>query len=369
MTRPAITRIDLYKISLDFVSPFRIALGSASRGDGIAVLIHTNFGLTGTGEGSPYWFITGETQATAFEAGRMIAGILIGKNPLAVENRMQEINAAISFNTTIKSAFDIALYDILGQHSGMPLYALLGGEKQVITTDFTIGIGEPDEVASRALEYIQEGASSIKVKLGTTTAEDVARISAIRDAIGMDLPIQLDANQGWDTVTAIATLKALEPFNITFCEEPVAHWNNSGLKRVHENSPIPIMADESIFDHRDAFRLAQMQACSYFNIKLAKSGGIHNGLKISAVGEAAGIPCMVGGMFETRVGISAAAHLFASRRNIIFADLDSVHHYRDDPVLGGVEFQGSMVHLPDDPGLGARFDPAFLDTMELITIQ
>ncbi len=369
MTSPAITSINLYKISLDFVAPFRIALGSASRGDGIAVTIHTDTGLTGVGEGSPYWFITGETQATAFEAGKMIARHLIGKNPLAVEDRMQEINAAIVHNTTIKSAFDIALYDILGQQADLPIHALLGGEKQVITTDFTIGIGEPDDVARRAVDYVTEGAASIKVKLGTNTHDDVARIRAIRDAIGMALPLQLDANQGWDAVTAIATLKALEPFNITFCEEPVPHWNNLALKRVHENSPIPIMADESVFDHHDAFRLAQMQACSYLNIKLAKSGGILAGLKISAVGEAAGLPCMVGGMFETRVGISAAAHLFCARKNIIFADLDSVHHYRDDPVLGGVVFQGSSVHMPDAPGLGASFDPTFLERMENATIR
>ncbi len=108
--------------------------------------------------------------------------------------------------------------------------------KQVITTDFTIGIGDPEDVARRAVEYVEEGAASIKVKLGTNTADDVARIRAIRDSIGLTLPLQLDANQGWDAVTAIATLKALESFNITFCEEPVPHWNNLALKRVHETA-------------------------------------------------------------------------------------------------------------------------------------
>lgn len=369
MNTPIITRIELYKINLDFVTPFRIALGEAKRGEGIAVRMFADTGLVGVGEGSPYWFITGENQAISFEASKTIAKLLLGKNPLAIEARLREIDSYFVYNSTSKSAFDMALYDLLAKQAGLPLYALLGGEKREIVTDFTIGIGDPQTMAQKALDYVAEGACSLKVKVGTNRADDVRRIQTIREAVGMDLPIQLDANQGWDVVTAIATLQALAEYNITFCEEPVAHWNNKGLKRVHDLSPIPIMADESIFDHRDAARLAEMGACDYFNIKLAKSGGIHVGLKINAVGEAAGIACMVGGMFETRVGISAGAHLIAARSNIKFADLDTVHHYAEDPVIGGAVFNGCKVSLPDAPGHGADFDPSFLDKMEKVVID
>jgi L-alanine-DL-glutamate epimerase-like enolase superfamily enzyme len=368
MSHPKITKIEIYKTSLKFVEPFRIALGEADSGEGIAVRIFTDSGLVGVGEGAPYWFITGETQAICFEACQLVARLILGKNPLALEERLNEINAYLAYNSTAKSVFDMALYDLLAKHANLPLYVLLGGEPQEILTDFTIGIGTPARMAEKAVEYMKEGACSIKVKLGTSCAEDVRRIQAIREAVGIDVALRLDANQGWDTVTAIATLKALEPFGIDFCEEPVAHWNNQGLKRVRDMSPIPIMADESIFDHHDAMRLARMDACDFFNIKLAKSGGIHTGLKINAIGEAAGIACMVGGMFETRVGISAGAHLIASCTNIRFADLDSVHHYAEDPVIGGVVFDGCKVHLPDAPGLGADYDPAFLEKMEKITI-
>jgi L-alanine-DL-glutamate epimerase-like enolase superfamily enzyme len=369
MNTPTTTRIELYKINLDFITPFRIALGEARRGEGIAVRIFTDTGLVGVGEGSPYWFITGETQAISFEASKAIAKLLLGKNPLAVEARLNEIDSFLVHNSTSKSAFDMALYDMLAKQAGLPLYALLGGEKREIVTDFTIGIGDPQTMAQKALDYVAEGACSLKVKLGTNRADDVRRIQTIREAVGMDLPIQLDANQGWNVVTAISTLQALAQYNITFCEEPVAHWNIKGLKRVHDLSPIPIMADESIFDHHDAARLAEMGACDYFNIKLAKSGGIHVGLKINAVGEAAGIACMVGGMFETRVGISAGAHLIAARSNIKFADLDTVHHYAEDPVIGGAVFNGCKVSLPDTPGHGADFDPAFLEKMEKVVIE
>jgi L-alanine-DL-glutamate epimerase-like enolase superfamily enzyme len=369
MKMPIITYIELYKINLDFITPFKIALGEARRGEGIAVRIFTDMGISGLGEGSPYWFITGETQATSFEASKTISKLLLGKNPLAIEARLKDIDSYFVHNSTAKSAFDMALYDILAKQAGLPLYALLGGEMREIITDFTIGIDNPQAMAHKALEYVAQGACSLKVKLGTNRTDDVRRIQLIREAVGMELSIQLDANQGWDPVTAIATLQELAKYKIDFCEEPVAHWNNKALKRVHDLSPIPIMADESIFDHHDALRLAEMGACDYFNIKLAKSGGIHVGCKINAIGEAAGIACMVGGMFETRVGISAGAHLIAARTNIKFADLDTVHHYAEDPVIGGAVFNGCKVSLPDTPGHGADFDPAFLEKMEKVKID
>lgn len=364
-----ITQIDIYAISLDFVTPFRIALGSATRGEGLAIRIQTDAGLHGVGEASPYGFITGETQAIGMASAAILARLLVGKNPLEIEARLAEINAALTHNPTIKSAFDMALYDLAAKCANLPLYALLGGQPRPIFTDFTIGIVDPASMAEKAVHYVAEGASSLKIKLGTTPKDDVRRMQAIREAIGMDLPVRIDANQGWDATTAIATLQALSGYRIDFCEEPVACWNNAALKRVHDHSPIPIMADESVFDHHDAFRLASLQACDYFNIKLAKSGGIHTGYKINAIGEAAGIACMVGGMFETRVGISAAAHLFSACSNIRFADLDTIHHYAEDPVLGGAVFAGSQVVLPETPGHGADFDPAFLKKMEKISIR
>ena len=150
-------------------------------------------------------------------------------------------------------------------------------------------------------------------------------------------------------------------FDIQYCEEPVAHWDNDGLATVRRNSPVPIMADESVFDHHDAYRLAKAGAVDYINIKLAKSGGIHTALKINAVAEAAGIPCMLGGMFETRIGISAGAHLIAACPNIVFADLDSINHYAEDPVIGGVVFDGPKVALPDTPGHGAEIMDEFIE--------
>lgn len=365
-----IEKIEIIKLNIELKEPITISLGSFYQTNNIVIKIYANSGMTGIGESSPEKHITGETQSSEFETARYLATVLRKKNPLAIEDRLHEINRALHGNFTIKSAFDMALYDLLAKEAGMPLYKLLGGgNTREIHTDMTVYLGTAEKMAAQALEYKNEGFPTIKIKLGTSTGDDIARIKAIRDAIGYELPLRIDANQGWDTVTAIKTLKALEPFRIEHCEEPIAHWNNRDLVRVRKHSPIPIMADESVFDHRDAFRLASMGACDYFNIKLAKSGGIHNALKIIAIGEAAGIKSQVGCMTESRYALTALTHIVAAKNNIAWFDLDSCLSHAEDPVTGGIQYQGrGKWILPETPGIGADFDPDFLDGMEKVIV-
>lgn len=370
MEKMVISEVEVIKLNIPYKEPFVISLGVIPEATNVLVRLHTNVGLIGTGEAAPFVFIVGETQETVYELAKQLGKMLIGKDPCAIENRLKEIDRAVKGNYTMKSAFDMALYDLLAQSAGMPLYKLLGGSNtREIHTDMTISIGEPAKVASDALEFKNAGFPAIKVKLGTTSREDVARIKAIREAVGPDYPIRIDANQGWDTITAIETLKALEPFRIEHCEEPVPHWNNRDLVKVRENSPIPIMADESVFDHHDAFRLAHMGACDYFNIKFSKSGGINKALKIVAIAESAGIKCQVGCMSESRFALTALMHLVQARENIVHFDMDSSLMLSEDPVIGGIQYDGNGKWLlGEEPGIGAGFDEAFLKSMERTSI-
>ena len=371
MQNTIITKVEVIKLNLPYKEPFVISLGVIPEATNVVVRIHTSVGLTGTGECAPFVFIVGETQETVFELAKKVGKMLLGRDPFAIGERLHEIDRAVSGNPTMKSAFDMAFYDLLALRANLPLYRLLGGSnKREIHTDMTISIGDPDKVARDALEFQKAGFQAIKVKLGTTSREDVARIKAIRKAVGPDYPIRIDANQGWDTITAIETLKALEPYGIEHCEEPIPHWNNRELVRVRENSPIPIMADESVFDHHDAFRLASMGACDYFNIKLSKSGGINNALKIVAVAEAAGIKCQVGCMSESRFALTALMHLVLASDIIVHYDMDSSLMLDKDPVTGGIEYKGAGLWiLGESPGIGAGFDEAFLESMELVSIS
>ncbi len=364
-----ITRVEIYKADIPFHEPFKIAIMEILCAQSVFIRIHTNQGIYGMGEANPYWGITGETQSINIAAAVDLAKLVLGKDPLNIEERNKEMNRYLAFNSTILSAFDMALYDIAGKAAGLPLYALLGGGKRSFWTDNTISIGDPDKVAKKAVEYMRQGFQAIKVKLGTTKDLDVARIKSIREAIGDKLPIRIDANQGWDFKTAASTLKALEPFGIEYCEQPIAHWDYDNLSRLREITSIALMADESLFDHHDAYKLAAKGCCDYFNIKLAKSGGIHNALKINAIAEGAGIKCMVGCMTETRLGLSAAAHLVSSRPNIQYADLDGYLFMKEDPIIGGAKYNIGEITLEDTPGHGADVDESFLKKCETIEIK
>lgn len=369
MDKTIITGVDIFKSNIELKEPFKIAIMEIISSQSVFIRIHTNTGLYGIGEANPYWGITGETQSINLASAVDLAKLILHKNPLNIEERMREIDSFLVHNSTIRSAFDMALYDLLGKVAGLPLYALLGGGKHSFWTDNTIGIGEPDEVAQKAVEYKNQGFRAIKVKLGTTINKDTMRIRKIRDAIGTDLPIRIDANQGWDYHTAVNILGALEPMGIEYCEQPIACWDYENMRRIRENTSIAIMADESLFDHHDAFKLASMGCCDYFNIKLSKSGGIGTALKINAIGESAGIHCMVGCMTETRLGLTASAHIVSALPNIKFADLDGYLMLKDDPIIEGSQYKVGEINLPDIPGHGADIDPDFLKLCEYTQIK
>jgi len=370
MSNTVITDVEVIKLNIPYKEPFVISLGVIPSATNVVVKINTNTGLTGIGECAPFVFIVGETQETVFELAKQIGKLLKNKDPFAIEDRLAEIDKAVKGNYTMKSAFDMALYDLLAKKANLPLYKLLGGSNnREVYTDMTISIGSPEKMAKDALDFKNAGFPAIKLKLGTTTEADVARVKAIREAVGMDYPIRIDANQGWDPVTAIKTLNELDKYNIEHCEEPIPHWNNKELVRVRENSPISIMADESVFNHHDAFRLASMGACDYINIKFSKSGGINNALKIVAIAEASGIKCQVGCMSESRYALTALMHLVAARNNIVHFDIDSSLMLAEDPVLGGIEYKGNgKWELGDAPGIGADFDEEYLEGMEKVVV-
>jgi L-alanine-DL-glutamate epimerase-like enolase superfamily enzyme len=367
---PTITKIEILDLNIPYTHPFKIALAVMNSAHNIVVRVYDSDGLVGVGEGVPSRFVTGEDAENGFESAKLYAQLLIGKNPIEIEARLSELERYMLKNPAIRCAYDLALYDLLAKHAELPLYALLGGAKKTIYSNRTIGIDTPKAMAMTAREFVTNGAKALKVKVGTGKEEDIARIRAIRQTVGRSIPLRLDANQAWDEITAITTLSLLAEYDIEVCEQPLPYWNVEGLKRLRERSPIAIMADESIFDAHDAFRLASLGAVDYFNIKLAKSAGIHQALKINAIGEAAGIKCMLGGMSESLIGVSAGAHLICACPNISLHDLDSPFHFAEDPTFGAVEFQSNgTVTLSDTPGHGADVEPEWTEKSRRVVIE
>lgn len=356
-----ITSIDLFQADIPLKDPFKIAVMEMRAAANVFVRISTDEGLIGWGEASPFWKLCGETQAIDLAAGADLARIIKGKNPLEIDDRMSEIDGFLKNNSQIRAAFDIALHDILAKAAGMPLFRLLGGSGRPMRTCLTIAIGEAGDMARKAAQAKGLGFGIIKIKLGTSAKEDIERVRAIREAVGRDAIIRVDANQGWDVPTALAVLNAINDFDIEYCEQPVQHWNLAALKSIHDRSPIPIVADEAVFDHHDAFKVLSADAADYVNLKLSKSGGIRTGQKVASIVDAAGKQCMIGCMMESRLGLTAAAHLASSMNHFRFFDLDSAHLLAADPIVGGMRYEKDMVVLDETPGLGVEVDSSFLN--------
>lgn len=357
-----IRQIEIYKSPIKLKEPFVISLGLVDHAENVIVVIRTNNGIAGFGECSPFMTINGESIDTCFIVGQYLAKTLLGKNPLNIEECSQLMNKTIYGNSSIKSAFDIALYDIASQNADLPLFSFLGGKKyKSLITDYTVSIGTPQKMADDARKIKEKGFQIIKVKLGYSGTRDIESIRFIREAVGPEIPLRIDANQGWSTEEAIETLIALSPYNIQFCEEPVPRWNFMDLPKIKKLSPIPIMADESCCDHHDAKRLIDISACDYFNVKLGKSSGIFNALKIIKLAEQAGIKIQVGGFLESRLGFTASAHLALTSENIVFCDFDTPLMLVEDPVTGGITYDSmGVVELPEKNGLGASIDENYL---------
>ncbi|HNR17681.1 MAG TPA: dipeptide epimerase [Chitinophagaceae bacterium] len=365
-----IKQIELYKLSIPLTEPFITSLGRDDNAENVLVRIVTREGIIGFGECSPYMPINGESQDTCFIVGQYLAAALKGKDPLQVEECIHLMDTIIYANTSIKSAFDMALYDIASQHAGMPLYRFIGGDnKKTIITDYTVSIDEPAKMAADAVKIKAQGYPAIKVKLGKNGKTDVERMKAIRAAVGNEIPLRIDANQGWELQEAIDTLKALAPLDIQHCEEPIARWNFMQLPKVKRESPIPIMADECCGDDHDAARLIELDACDYFNIKLGKSGGIFKALKIVRMAEQASIHLQVGAMIESRLAMTAFAHFALCSPSIVHFDFDTALMLKEDPVIGGIVYEkNGVVKVPNAPGLGASIDEERLKRMEKIVI-
>lgn len=330
--------------------------------------IHLEDGLVGMGECSAFPMLTGETQETCFAVAKDLARLLKGKEAGTAESipaRMSELHAHIAFNTTIKSAFDMALHDLAAKAAGLPLFRFLGGERKPIETDMTLGIGPPAKMAEAARKAVAAGARTLKIKLGKAPAEDIERVRAIRAAAGPGIALRADANQGWDFGAAVAALTGIAPFGIQFCEQPIHHDFDIRLPELRRLSPVPIMADESVFNRHDAVRLIEAGAVDFINVKLAKSGGILEARGIADEAAQRGVKCMLGGMLESRLALTAKVHLAMAHAGFHFYDLDTcLLGQLEDPVTGGARYRGFALEVGDGPGIDADIDPAFLARCE-----
>ncbi len=352
-----ITKIRLGKLSAPLRVPFKTAIRTVDKVEDLVIEIQTDTGHRGYGEAPPTGAITGDTWEAIVGALRgPIQKVLIDREIDELEDLMIDLRKCIVRNTSAKAAADMAIWDLYGQLYGLPVYKIFGGSRKTIVTDITISVNEPEEMAKDAKDAVARGYNCIKVKVGKDAGKDIERLLEIRKAIGKDISIRLDANQGWNPKEAVRILDKMEEMNlnIELVEQPVKAHDLEGMKYVKERSFIPILADESVFSPRDAIKIMEMGAADLSNIKLMKCGGIYEALKIASAAEVFGVECMIGCMLEAKISVNAAVHLACGKQIITKVDLDGPSLCTKDPVIGGAMFQESHITVGDEPGLGIR---------------
>jgi o-succinylbenzoate synthase len=350
-----ITDVKLSRISIPLKTPFKTALRSTDRVNDILVCIETDSDLCGYGEAATTAVITGDTLGSMTAAiSEYIAPAIIGRDLDDFDNIIYAVNKSILKNTSAKAAVDIALYDLFAKSCKKPLYKLLGKAKNSITTDVTISVNPVEEMVRDSVTAVNNGFSILKVKVGKGGLGDAITIEEIRKAVGKDVTIRVDANQGWEAKGAIRTIRAMEDkgLNIELVEQPLSAHDLDGMRFVTANVSTPILADESVFCAADAIEIIRTHAADIINIKLMKTGGICEALRVIAIAESLGVKCMVGCMMESHISVGAAAHLAAAKNVCVYADLDGPALLAENPYEGGPEFIGEKIIMTDSPGLG-----------------
>ena len=366
-----IRKIEIIPIQIELNEPFVISKGPLTHASITIVKIFIDDETYGVGECCPYRTIHGETQMGSVAAAKDLAHLLIGHDATEIRRLIVKMDKSLAGNASIKGAYDMALYDLNAKLVEQPLFQYLNGSNDKdIYTDMTVSLLSKDKMIEKALKFQSDGFPVLKVKLGDTADRDIDRIKGIREAVGIDLPLRIDANQGWNYTQALKALNEMYPYDIEHCEAPIYCGNLIHLNDLREKSPIPIMADEAVFTHKDAFQVLARGCADLINIKLGKSGGICHAMKIASIAEAFGVDCQVGSFSESRLGITALVHFSLAWDHIKFFDLDSPLMHSEDPIIGGMEYHKDWkVTVTDTPGIGADYDTTFLKNFDSVVIQ
>lgn len=320
------------------------------------VELSTDDGLTGIGCASPEAMVTGESRDACNAALQADAlAWLEGRDPRTLPGICRELHSRMAKTPAARAAVDMALHDLLAKHLGVPLVDMLGRAHETLPTSITIGIKSVDETLEEAREYVGRRFKILKVKLGHSLEEDIARLTRLREDLGHEIGIRVDPNQGYDADQLRAFVERTEPLDIEFLEQPMAAEDIAAMRALPEQVRARLAADETLIDARDALKLIEPpRACGIFNIKLMKCGGVHAAGRIADIADTAGIALMWGCMDESIVSISAALHVALASPATRYLDLDGSLDLAHDVVEGGFVLEDGYMRTTDEPGLGVR---------------
>ncbi len=342
------------------------SLGAHVVGQYVLVRIVDNGGRVGLGEASVTSVWSGETQAGVIALVReVLAPLLVGADPFDTEWIERRMERAAFGNSFAKAAIEMALLDLQGQLLGQPVYKLLGGRdssssdgQRGIRLKFVVGAVEPELAAERARRMVEHGWRAIKVKVGRHDHPrvDVERLRAVREVIGPDVFLSVDANGGYTVDQAVWAASRFENLGVALFEQPTRRGDHAAMAEVRLRSGIPIMADESVFTLRDALEVIRAGAADGLSLYPGKHGGMRSMQAIARMAEAAGLPCTIGSNLEREVATAAMAHVTVATPNVqcerFPGDLIGPVYYEQSLSRQPLRYEADRLFVPDGPGLG-----------------